>query len=408
MSSTAIESRRIGWRRLSPFRVRRTGADWIVDCVIFAVALAGWWFNGFLAIEQSPAVPGWFWPVDWSLGLLLCLALWWTRSHPLAVGILGILPGALAMTAGVAVVIVVFRLAMYARPRTAAALTVVHLVTALPYHALFPLAGMSWQLWLVMIPLIYLLALSFGLLARARRLVVDVVRAEAARDRERLEAQLARVRRVERERIAREMHDVLAHRISLVSVHAGALEFRTEPGATGAAPDAAEIHRTAGVIRQNAHLAVEELREVLSVLRDEEEPAAELHPQPRLVDLPRLLAEAERAGQLVDTAIETPERGELPDVTQRTVYRVVQEGLTNARKHAPAARVAVRVELSEDSVRVRVSNPAPVGVTAKEIPGVGAGLAGLAERLRIEAGTLEHGYAEGEFRLAAELPRRQG
>ena len=101
-----------------------------------------------------------------------------------------------------------------------------HIACAIPYHAVVPIPGLPWKVWLVLLPLMYALAVCFGLLGRARRQVIAGLRESAARDRERYEERLAATRQEERERIAREMHDVLAHRISLLSVHAGALEFR--------------------------------------------------------------------------------------------------------------------------------------------------------------------------------------
>jgi signal transduction histidine kinase len=217
-------------------------------------------------------------------------------------------------------------------------------------------------------------------------------------------------RRAERERIAREMHDVLAHRVSLLSVHAGALEYRT---AGEAPPTLDEVRAAAAVIRHNAHLAVEELRQVLVVLRDtaatgtapEEVPdAPPERPQPLLRDVPQLVDEARDAGQRVSAQLDLEPLADLPDNVQRTVYRTVQEGLTNARKHAAGAIVTVDVGPADGQVRVEVANVLPVGVTASEIPGIGAGLIGLAERVRLDGGRFEHGVHDGEFRLAAYLP----
>ena len=211
------------------------------------------------------------------------------------------------------------------------------------------------------------------------------------------------------------MHDVLAHRVSLLSVHAGALEYRT---AGDAPPSRDEVRAAAAVIRQNAHLAVEELRQVLVVLRDpattgtatgaasEAAPAAPPEPpQPLLRDVSRLVDEARGAGQRVTARLDLEPLADLPDNVQRTVYRTVQEGLTNARKHAVGAVVTVDVGLAGGQVYVAVANPLPVGVTASEVPGVGAGLIGLAERVRLDGGSFEHGVHDGEFRLAAYLPR---
>jgi signal transduction histidine kinase len=392
---------------LSPLRVPRTGVQWVVDSVLFGFALLVW-ASGW---EEAGGVPDWFMPWDLAMGLLACGALWWTRSHPLAVGLVLFVPAALSASAGFAVVVVIYRMAAYLRPKASVTLVGAYLAVAIPYHALFPVPGVDWASWLIVITLLHLLAFTFGLLTRSRRRLVEGLRADAARERELAAARFEEVRRAERERIAREMHDVLAHRVSLLSVHAGALEYRT----TGTAPPTLdEVRAAAAVIRHNAHLAVEELRQVLVVLRDPAEGdgiperalAAVLpeRPQPRLRDVPRLVDEAREAGQRVTAQLDLESLDDLPDNTQRTVYRMVQEGLTNARKHSAGAIVAVEVGSVDGRVHVAVANPLPVGVTASEVPGAGAGLTGLAERVRLDGGRFEHGVHDGEFRVAAYLP----
>ncbi|MFD2797463.1 sensor histidine kinase [Promicromonospora vindobonensis] len=393
----------------SPSRARRTSAQWAVDGLLFVVALLVW--ASYLDPLQGGAggVPDWFLPWDVAMGLVACGAMWWTRSHPLAVGLVVFVPAALSASAAVAVVVVVYRMAAYLRPRASVPLVAVYLAAAIPYHALFPIPGVDWASYVLVISLLHLLALSFGLLTRSRRLVLEGLRAEAARERALAAARLEGARRGERERIAREMHDVLAHRVSLLSMHAGALEYRT---AGESPPTLDEVRAAATVIRHNAHLAVEELRQVLVVLRD---PAAGTapaagsaalpeRPQPLLRDVPRLVDEARGAGQRVTAQLDLDPLADLPDNVQRTVYRTVQEGLTNARKHAVGAVVTVTVGPADEQVYVAVVNPLPVGVTASEIPGAGAGLTGLSERVRLDGGRFEHGVRDGEFRLAAHLP----
>ena len=190
--------------------------------------------------------------------------------------------------------------------------------------------------------------LGWGIAVRARRQLMVNLRREADRQRREHELRLAQTRRAERARIAREMHDVLAHRISLLSVHAGALAYRTqqaEAGA-GAALTAEEISQAVTVIRDNAHQALVELKEVLTVLRadedDEASSAAAPPPRPGRSAAPGRGGARRRAAGGVERGpglARRPPRAQ----EQRTVYRVVQEGLTNARKHAPGAAVTVRV-----------------------------------------------------------------
>jgi signal transduction histidine kinase len=227
------------------------------------------------------------------------------------------------------------------------------------------------------------------------------------------------------------MHDVLGHRLSLLSVHARArVPPRRHPE---------EIAGAAKVIRENAHQALQDLREVIGVLRA---PVGEL-PQPTLADVRQLVAESGRAGMRVGLREEVG--GPVPDLAGRTAYRVVQEALTNARKHAQGAAVDVHLAGAPGpGLTVEVCNqpptPAdtphpdpslpgpPVGErspTASSVPAAahspgpavaaagdpgpavaqGQGLVGLAERVALASGRLEHGpTAAGGWRLAAWLP----
>ena len=234
--------------------------------------------------------------------------------------------------------------------------------------------------------------LGWGLFVRARRELVRSLRAQG--DRAADEARAA-----ERRRIAREMHDVLAHRLSLLAVHAGALEFHPD------AP-AEEVAEAAGVIRENAKTALEELRGVIGVLREDSGESPTQPPQPTLADLTTLVEES-RAARMRVTA-----RIELGDTTPtaavgRTAYRIAQEGLTNARKHAPGAAVTLTVCAPDGDLQVEIRSLAPVAVaTAPPLPGAGTGLIGLAERVSLAGGTLEHGVdPDGAFVLRASLPR---
>jgi signal transduction histidine kinase len=195
------------------------------------------------------------------------------------------------------------------------------------------------------------------------------------------------------------MHDVLAHRISLLSLHAGALEIRPD-----AAP--AEVAGAAGVIRASAHQALQDLREVIGVLREEPagDPGPE-RPQPTLRELPALVEESRAAGTTVRLDL-TVDPAAVPGLTGRTAYRIVQEGLTNARKHAPGAVVAVTIGgTAGDGLSVAVRNPWPPPGHEAAIPGAGTGLIGLAERAALAGGRLEHGHrGDHEFALTAWLP----
>jgi signal transduction histidine kinase len=192
------------------------------------------------------------------------------------------------------------------------------------------------------------------------------------------------------------MHDVLAHKVSLIALHAGALEVN--PTA-----DPAKIHETVGLIRTTAREAMEDLRDVLGVLRsDGDLDGTDLLPQPRSADIQRVVDASRAAG--IHTEL-TMDAGELPDALARTVYRVVQEGLTNVHKHARGAATAVSVTGDTVSgVVVEVVNQRPVA-SATLLPGSGSGLLGLRERITLLGGSLHAGpCTDGGWRLTARLP----
>jgi signal transduction histidine kinase len=193
-------------------------------------------------------------------------------------------------------------------------------------------------------------------------------------------------RAAERARIAREMHDVLAHKVSLIALYAGALELH--------AGGSERLQQGTALIRTTAREALQELRGVLGMLRAEPAPFAELG---------SLVATSTRAGQPVELS---DEAGALPAATARVVYRVVQEGLTNAHKHAPGAPTTVSLRRDGDgNVTVSVRNDA--GVPAG-LPGAGLGLVGLRERIRLVGGSLRSGPAGGGWELAAVVPWVEG
>jgi signal transduction histidine kinase len=240
-------------------------------------------------------------------------------------------------------------------------------------------------------------AVAWGMLLRGNR---EAERERLRRTHAEQQLRVEQARYAERTRIAREMHDVLAHRISLLSLHAGALEFRPD-----APPE--EVGRAAGVIRASAHQALEDLRAVIGLLRDGADGEPPQPPQPTLAALPGLLEESRAAGMCVYADIRGTDLAAVPDAVGRHALRIVQEALTNARKHAPAAAVDLRVAGAPgDGLTIEVRNPVPVlAAGATEIPGSGTGLVGLAERATLSGGHLEHGLDNGgDFRLCAWLP----
>ncbi|TCC48675.1 sensor histidine kinase [Kribbella capetownensis] len=240
--------------------------------------------------------------------------------------------------------------------------------------------------------------LGWGQWNQAHRQLVDSLRERADRAEAEQGRRVAEARTLERTQMAREMHDVLAHRLSLLATYAGALEYRPD-----SSPE--KLAKAAGVIRTGVHQALDELREVISVLRDteiDELPGG--RPQPTFGDLPALVAESREAGTTVSYDDHVADATTLPPATGRTAYRVVQEGLTNARKHAAGHPVWLSVAGGPgDGLRIELINPASNGTPLT--PGSGTGLVGLTERVHLAGGTLDHGKAPGGgFRLEASLP----
>lgn len=215
---------------------------------------------------------------------------------------------------------------------------------------------------------------------------------ELERERERAEQ---RAVDEERARIARELHDVVAHGIGVIAVQADAAEAALEG-------DPARAEAPLRTIRGSARDALLEMRRMLGVLR----PGADADgraPQPRLGQLVDLLGHVRAAGVPAELTVEGEPRP-LTSSLDLTAYRIVQEALTNARKHAPGARVEIAVSWTESELEITVRDDGP-GPAANGERGGGHGLVGMRERVRIHCGTLQAGRANGGgFEVVARLP----
>jgi signal transduction histidine kinase len=202
----------------------------------------------------------------------------------------------------------------------------------------------------------------------------------------------------ERARIGRELHDVVAHHMSLIAVQAETAPFRI----TGQSPEAeAEFRSISSVTRE----ALNDMRKLLGLLRADSE-QAQTAPQPRLADVPGLV---EEAGAELETS---GDFDDVPPLIGVTAYRVVQESLSNARRHARGAEVSVRVTRTDEEVRIEVRNepsPEPPMLGPDRYPepdpADGQGIAGMRERVTLVHGELETGpTANGGFAVTAVLP----
>ncbi|QRN80289.1 MAG: histidine kinase [Nocardiopsis sp. BM-2018] len=392
---------------------RRSRRDVVVDVLltVFAVVYGLISFSGYaLDLHPPDRVPTWVLWLDLACLPPACAALWWRRSHPLAVAVGIVLVATFSVAVVGALFVSLISLAVYRPFPQAATLALLTIVLSLPWLLLVQPSGLDALVTGVVIVLMIGVCVAWGAAIRSRRRLVERLREDVRRERELRGERLAVARVEERRRIAREMHDVVAHRMSLLSVHAGALAYRTERAEAGQAEPlkAAEVGAAVRVIRDNAHRVLDELSDILAVLRSGDltgEETEEAGPQPRLADVPRLVAEAVAAGEKVSYTSDLPEGAAPREQVQRTAYRVVQEGLTNTRKHAPGAKAAVTVSGAPGrGLVVAVSNVLPVGKADQEIPGAGAGLTGLAERVELDGGRLRHGPARGRFGLTAVLP----
>lgn len=231
-----------------------------------------------------------------------------------------------------------------------------------------------------------------GVYVDARHRYVAAVE-EGARAREaQRAAETAAAVAEERLRVARELHDVIAHGVGLMGIQAGAVRRRLRPDQE----DLADVLQS---VEATGRSAAEELGHVLGVLRT---PDAGTAPQPAMTDLPELVAAARNAGQDVDFRFEGDPR-EVPPGIAVSAYRIVQELLTNARKHAPGSAVRVLIDCGEGRVRIEARNPIPLPAVPRP-PGGGHGLVGMRERVNTYAGTLDASQVGEEFVVEATLP----
>lgn len=239
---------------------------------------------------------------------------------------------------------------------------------------------------------------ALGLLARTRRELSDRFdELTAGRERER-ELLSRTVLAEERTRLAREMHDVVSHQVSLIAVQAGALSTTTADG---------QVREAADTIRRLSVQTLTELRQMVGVLRSSAGQAPELAPQPRISDIPRLIRDS---GQDAGFDFGRTAGQRWPDAVERAAYRTVQEALTNAGKHAPGAPVTVTIAPAGTALRVLVRNDAPPGARPSSgTSGGGHGLVGLRERAEQLGGRFRaERTADGGFTVEAVFPGEPG
>jgi signal transduction histidine kinase len=325
--------------------------------------------------------------------LLASFSLALRRRLPLQVFV-STLPTALISDAVVATLVALYTVASRSRSRAlvttcAAAFTICY-VMPWPHPKFTDLSGTSG-----LITLGYALAAAaapafLGQLVQARRdLSLRLAEISEAREYERLliaQTVLAK----ERAQLAREMHDVVSHQVSLIAVRAGALQVSTRDS---------DAKDAAATIRRLSVQTLDELRHMVSVLRASGSLPTELTPQPTLAELHQLVT-----GSGIEAELEMDLPHHLPPPVQRAVYRTVQEALTNVRKHAPGATATVRIRWAGDTVCATITNTAPTQ-PALPLPSARHGLIGLRQRAELLGGSVVSGPTPDRgYELRLELP----
>lgn len=381
--------------------IGRWGKVWRVAFVA-GMGLVGWLS---MAIGLPDDVTTWTlwraWALEPVLGVLAGVLALYRRRRPVAIGALTSVLAAISPACGGAGVLVLASVATRRRWRELLVVGTLSFASGLVENQVYPRPPdqprTSLVALIVTAAVMTSLVVAIGYAVGSRRELARE-RVEAAERAQ--EVRIAQAATGERTRIAREMHDVLAHRISLVAMHAGALNYRTD-----LTPE--QMSEALKTIETNAHQALADLREVLGVLReprDQDAPIAIEPPQPGLASIPGLVAEVTASGMRV--TLEDATTAEAPAGTGRTAYRVVQEALTNARKHAPGAAVQVRLSGAPHAgLQVEVHNLRSLQAVITAMPESGLGLLGLQERVALAGGRLRHGRdPDGGYTVHAWLP----
>lgn len=372
-----------------------------------AVALAGFGLVVLLVgvapgPENATGVASWLAWTEPTLGLGALVLVHWRRRWPVTVALLVSLASAFSIAAGVIVTLAIVSLGTRRQWREIILVGPVYVLAAQLFDFADPL-GVSYTpiTSAVVTSTFYVALVSIGAFIGARRHAENLLLQRAESAEKELASRAARARADERARIAREMHDTLAHRISLIAVHAGALSYRDDL-------PPAQVKESAQLLRDNADQAVRELRDVLGILRGSDEPGQAHTPQNSIADLPDLIAEVQSSGTSVTLSMsfDHPVDTMAPS-TGRHTYRVVQEALTNARKHAPNMPVAVALSGGREyGLAFKITSAAaPYGEEGDRPESSGMGLLGLTERVELAGGKLAHGTDRaGRFVVHGRLP----
>lgn len=376
------------WRRFVP------------SATVVLASYAGGLVLLYQVLETGPS--GSWRQADLVCGALACLALLWRRRAPVAVALALAAAASVVASAGVANMVALYFVARYRTLVVAVGVAVAEVAAGWVFWLVYP-GNKGLTLTLTVNVAIAAAVTAWGALLQSQSALLDAYRERAERAEQEEALREEHIRSTERTRIAREMHDVVAHRISLVALHAGGLEVAPTHDAHG-------VRRAASLIRSSAVLALDELRAAIGVLREDEPRSLD---RPGLDRLDDLVQEARSAGQDVELVVDLPAADATDRIADllaspgvgRDVNRIVQEGLTNARKHAPGEPVCVAVTRTDDDVEVVLVNSCVDRFL--DVPGSRSRLIGLVERAALAGGQLSHGMTPtGDFEVRARLPWR--
>lgn len=375
----------------------------------------GWWAVAWptrrsraldvtLAVSMAVAdgVYLWFAPQDFWLpppvvsacSVIMGLTLIVRRRHPVGLAVFAAVFSTIAGAGVFSALVILYSLAAYTPSRRT-----IWTIAGVGYVANLAFPGPAANDASLLVQVIFGVAFTvtpvlLGLYMGARKQLLASLQERAARLEREQHLLAERARGEERTRIAREMHDVVANRISVMVVHAGALKAI-------AVRDPHRAAETASVIGDMGRQALEELRHVIGVLRQGEEAL----PQEAvtLAHVRELVGQSGAAGLSVDLSIRGEERP-MPTAVGRTVYRLIQEALTNVHKHAGAAPTRVDLGLLPEAVEVEIANDPPTAAPDHGLPSGGNGLLGLRERVTALGGSFEAGPRGDGYAVRARLP----
>jgi signal transduction histidine kinase len=392
---------RTGYRRAMPHRVERLLADRRVRLVADAGLAAVLAVAALVDVADDRVAWGGRGAGQVALALLVTLPLAWRARFPVAVvTAVNVASGVLLVVAAphqpafepfVALIVAFYSLGAHTPIRRATAVLAAMFAVGIGFTIAADARGATAGNLLP--PIVFLLGgWTIGRIIRSRRLRTVELEAltrelEAQRD---LQAQAAVT--IERGRIARELHDVVAHNVSMMVVQAGAAD-RVLKG------DQPHVRAALATIAQTGRETVDEMRTLLGVLRPNEDGLA-LSPQPGLADLDELVRNVRDAGLPVELHVEGNPSA-LPPPLDLSAFRIVQEALTNALKHAGPARAEVTIRYQGPTVELEVRDD---GAGVANGGGTGLGLIGMRERVAMFGGELEAGRGDGGFTVRARLP----